>query len=479
MKYRTIILFLIFGILFTTAITGVVSADNTTYDNGNLSDDDVDEIYNRTLHRVETLTNYSYEQYPEYTLITSKEFENDTYPELVVTTERTELIWNDALFITSTDQNYSDEVSEILSEGVGGYYLPNNNQLVVVVEKDASGYTIDTGTLAHELVHAQQDDQYGLPNSSQNKTYDSEAAYTAGVEGNAVEIEEQYLKKCTNNEWECLEQPEPDVGTSDFNEGILMYQLFPYTYGYSYVKHRPTQSVFNNPPTETRQIIRNTSTRSVPNNTTFATPKEWFFTESSPDVNRLGSVLIASHVGYHSQNTANYPLQKKPSRIENSPPHRSGFSYNYTIAEAYQYDTFIPLIRKSTSDRGFIWRIKWNNSSSSVKYGQAYKQVLTESGGTKITEDDKTFYRVNKSSPVYYHVGVTEANETVIIFAESKESIIDLQSKTDGNEFSTIQRNWKNIDIFEYMLVSIILVFLLLLVFGNKIGKWILKNILR
>ena len=482
-KYITMrrnVLLLAFFVILCTMIfcSGVVSAEHQ-YDNGNLTREEVDSVYNRTVDRTEMLTNYSYQERPSYTLVTRKEFRNSSRKDdLISTTEETRLVWNEALFITTDGKNYSEAASVVLSETVGGYYLSSSGEMVIIVERDETGYTINTITIAHELVHAQQDERYSLDNQSTDKTYDGQMAYRTIVEGEAVRAESQYIRKCFKKEWDCLQQPSPNINNSGFNDGILKYQLFPYIYGYSYTENRNTTYQLRNPPNETRQITRNTSEEVAASPKNFERPNTWLYTSDGPNVNRMGSALISSHIYYHSQKTEGFPIKTSSSTVQNPPPARQPSSYTHELSNDYMYDEFVPLKKQGEDTYGFIWTIQWDDKQSVRNYTRAYETIITKSGGEKTEINGKRFYRINETSgPSYYHVGFTDDNKTVILFSESKESIIDLEARTDNNQLTTVKRNIEEINLLKYIFVSILALFLLLVVAGDVIGQKILDRL--
>jgi len=459
--------------------SGVVSAEEHQYDNGNLTREEVDTVYNRTVDRIETLTNYSYQERPSYTLITRKEFRNSSRKDdLISTTEETRLVWNEALFITTDKKNYSEAASVVLSKTVGGYYVPSSNEMVIIVERDETGYTVNTITIAHELIHAQQDELYSIDSQVDNKTYDGQMAYRTIVEGDAVRLEAQYIRRCVNRKWTCLEQPAPNINNSGFNTGILKYQLFPYIYGYSYTENRNATYQLNNPPNETRQITRNTSEEVAASPEDFEKPNTWLYTSNDPNVNRMGSALISSHIYHHSQKTDGFPVNMSSSTVQNPPPNRPSSSYTHELSTNYMYDEFVPLKKQGEDTYGFIWTIQWSDKQAVREYTSAYETIITDTGGQQTEINDKTFYRINETSgDSYYYIGFTDDNKTVILFSESKETIVDLEARTDNNQITTVKRNIEEINTLKYIFVSVLALLLILIAVGDIIGRKVLDVI--
>ena len=84
--------------------------------------------------------------------------------------------------------------SSVFGEQVAGYYDPRTDRLSIV--EDAGGTAVvDEVTLAHELVHALEDQRAGIDLPRVDATDDTGLAYRALVEGTASAVMFEYLRR--------------------------------------------------------------------------------------------------------------------------------------------------------------------------------------------------------------------------------------------------------------------------------------------
>lgn len=98
-----------------------------------------------------------------------------------------------ALGLLPADMDIQDLLNRVLGEQVAGYYDPEIDRLVIRddVMRRLGGRTIgrtDEGamTIVHELVHALQDQHFGLDDLEEEEDSDPSTAYQAVVEGDAT-----------------------------------------------------------------------------------------------------------------------------------------------------------------------------------------------------------------------------------------------------------------------------------------------------
>jgi hypothetical protein len=85
--------------------------------------------------------------------------------------------------------------------------------------------------VAHELVHALQDQHFGLP--AGRPTRDGALARAGLVEGDARYVERLYGERCGSGEWDCVADPPGDGagGGGPVDRGVLISVLQPYSDG--------------------------------------------------------------------------------------------------------------------------------------------------------------------------------------------------------------------------------------------------------
>lgn len=135
-----------------------------------------------------------------------------------------------------------DDIREIsgsiLSEQVAGYYDPRSGALRIVDGGAPANRVLDETTLAHELVHALEDQRFDLRTDDLEAAGDEAFAYAALVEGTATALMTEYERLHF--------RPEEALGgaaasafgapsTDDLPPFVLAQLLFPYLGGQEFV----------------------------------------------------------------------------------------------------------------------------------------------------------------------------------------------------------------------------------------------------
>ncbi len=126
----------------------------------------------------------------------------------------------------------------ILSEQVAGYYDPRSGALRIVDGGAPANRVLDETTLAHELVHALEDQRFNLRTDDLEASGDEAFAYAALVEGTATALMTEYERLHF--------RPEEALGgaaasafaapsTGDLPPCVLGQLLFPYLGGQEFV----------------------------------------------------------------------------------------------------------------------------------------------------------------------------------------------------------------------------------------------------
>jgi hypothetical protein len=152
----------------------------------------------------------------------------------------------------------------LLGDAVAGFYDPKKKDLVVRGADPSSPYV--RTVLAHELTHADQDQHFGLDRPAIDKRDDEASqAFTALLEGDAVRIQEAYLRSlpAKDRAKAAVEESSLAGGVGAAVPPVLLDTLsFPYTFGSEFVKavvkaggQARLDAAFANPPTTSEQIL--------------------------------------------------------------------------------------------------------------------------------------------------------------------------------------------------------------------------------
>ena len=167
-----------------------------------------------------------------------------------------------ALGLTSGNPELISGARNLVGSDVEGFY--DYNAKTVWVRGDVMTPHLKV-VLAHELTHVLQDQNFGILHP---KDDDADAAYTAVVEGDAVRMQNLYLKTLSPADQQAYADVENGVGsqasdaTSSFPQALVDEQQFPYAVGPHFidviVAARGTSGIndaLRTPPTSTIDII--------------------------------------------------------------------------------------------------------------------------------------------------------------------------------------------------------------------------------
>lgn len=169
-----------------------------------------------------------------------------------------------ALGLLSDDVRLADELASLLGDSVVGFYDPATDELVV---RGAAITPYVRLTLAHELTHALDDQQFELDRPKLDDADDETGTgFSALVEGNALRIEDAYRETLTDGERKQAETEEARLG-----EGIdystiprVLGELigFPYIFGPGLLEvlvgdggEARVNKAFDDPPITTEQVM--------------------------------------------------------------------------------------------------------------------------------------------------------------------------------------------------------------------------------
>jgi hypothetical protein len=167
-----------------------------------------------------------------------------------------------ALDLIPAGTDVAKEQKQLLSGAVLGYYDPKAKALFVRGGKPTPAVR---DTLVHELTHAVQDQHFHIERPDIDKKQDeSSQAFSALLEGDAVRVQQAYLKSLSTKEQNQVAAEESsDVGDMSHVPRVLVEALtFPYTAGPRFVNavldtagQPRLDAAFTAPPTTSEQVL--------------------------------------------------------------------------------------------------------------------------------------------------------------------------------------------------------------------------------
>ena len=383
-----------------------------------LNDSEMEAFVARTMARVEVVRELEFEESVPVEVVSRAEYRNESD----ASTDPVHSDWNDqvweALLLVGEDRTIDEVFDELYGGVVLGYYSPSEGRIVVV--SDDSQPTIDRRTLAHELVHAAQDQQFGLDRSP--STQDAQLAHSGLVEGDARYVDGLYEARC-EADWDCVPRPSgggSGGGSVDYPVFITIYT--PYSEGPTFVSDlrdrggwAAVDAAYADRPTSTEQVLHPTrypDERPVEVTVEDRSSAAWTRYDTDPAADTVGEASIFATFWKHRA-VDRASLQQAPGAY--SP-------YNYTAepSEGWAGDAVVPYRPASDEtyeanphERGYVLRTVWDTEADAEQFERAYVTDTLERS-LNASEAGEDTYRVD-DGPFADAYRVTRDGDTVTV----------------------------------------------------------------
>ncbi|MFB6175987.1 MAG: Hvo_1808 family surface protein, partial [Halobaculum sp.] len=336
-----------------------------------------------------------------------------------------------------------------------GYYSPSQDQIVLVAPNE-SAVRLDEITLAHELVHALQDQQFNLTSEKfRGETRDEVNAIDGVVEGDASYVEYLYDQRCkAGGSWNgTCKKPEAGAGSSSgslANLGVYFLKFHPYSDGQSFVASiyerggwAAVNDLYSNLPGSTEQVIEpSTYPGEQSANLSFQDKNadEWERVRppGRPDYASIGQPGIASMIVYplyHSQGQTQIVDPRTwlnytdAGEISGADP----LNYNFPAAEGSNGDR-MHIYTNADNETAYVWRIGWESTEDVNEFLEAYRSVLNYWGAEQVGPN--TYEIADGGFADAFHV-IVEGNTVTIVNAPTVEGLSDVYGPVNVGSQST------------------------------------------
>jgi hypothetical protein len=320
----------------------------------------------------------------------------------------------EALFLVGEDRETSAVFDGLFETGVVGYYSPDENAIVVV--SDSETPTIDRATLAHELVHALQDQHLDV--AGEATTRDERLARLGLTEGDAVAVTRAYERRC-GTEWECIDRPRsgaPPGGAVARDPGVYLSIVQPYVSGPAFVEvlverggWAAVDDAYDAPPDSTEQVIH---PERYPEDTPTVVEVP---DRSSAEWEVLGNETAgeaAIHVMFWTRGQV--PRQDDAIRTNYSHPRSAGWAGDRLVAYT------------NGSAEGYVWTTVWENESEAAAFERAYRLVLLINVGAERLGPNRYVVREGPYTDAFR---VTREGDTVtVVNAPTVETLSEVHA---------------------------------------------------
>ncbi|MEF8841871.1 MAG: Hvo_1808 family surface protein [Haloarculaceae archaeon] len=314
----------------------------------------------------------------------------------------------EALFLIGEDRGALAVQNRNRGSSVLGFYSPTEDEIVVVSESENP--TLNTEfTLAHELVHALQDQNFDLT-SYRAPTRDAYNGQSGLIEGEANLVEDRYRERCTA-EWDCLSVSTAGDGEGgDLHLGVYFVNFFPYSEGPGFVESRYRQGgwaavdeLYANVPSSAEQIIHTERYGAdEPVNVSLADTNSGGWERVRPDPPRpdslrpayatLGQSALSSMFAYTLYDDYNDSRVVSPrewlnvdadGNVNSSDP----LNYGLSVTDGWDGDRLHVYTNPEAgaNETAYVWRVVWDSPAEAEEFLEGYRQLLAHWGGDRVS----------------------------------------------------------------------------------------------
>ena len=401
-----------------------------------------DAVVSRAMARVERTRGLEFEQDVPVELVSREEFQQGGSRDYGTAFRRFDNAKFEALFLVGEGTDSLATQSANRGSSVAGFYAPGQGRIVVIY----GGETPDLpgeGTLAHELVHALQDQHFGL-GSITASTREGSNANKGLVEGDANLVQDRYMANC-GAAWRCLPAPEGSSGggsDGDFHVGVYVLNFFPYSDGPGFVDYYRQRGgwargneLYAEPPASTEQVIHPRKYAVEPDPPTdvrLGDTARNGWTRVRPDGRDdaavLGQSAIVSMFAYtlyddYDESAVVAPdafLNRKDGKLDRSDP----FDYAIDYADGWDGDRLHVYTRDG--ETAYVWKTTWDSPAEAREFADGYRELLRHWGGERVRDG---VYRIDDGPFADSFRLVVDGDTVTVVNAPSTPALGDVYAR--------------------------------------------------
>ncbi|QSX00982.1 Hvo_1808 family surface protein [Haloterrigena alkaliphila] len=419
-------------------------------DDAVVEDDELEAVVYRSMARVEEIRNATFEADVPVEVISREEFQEDHGDVFVSLTEEERVANNvtyEALFMVDRETDATAELESMYGGTVEGYYVDGR---IVIVSETPENPELNEVVLGHELVHALQDQRFGL-RSFERGTIDQENAVNGLVEGDAARVDVEYERRC-GDEWDCLRPGDAQSdGPTQLNWGIYLTLYQPYSDGPDYVDSlreagdgwAAVDAAYDEPPPSSSTVIhheeREPADVSVPDRSSDA----WERLEINGTVatERAGEAAMVAMFAADSLASRDSSVIDRDALLGDDP---TTYDYDQPYTNGWAGDELVTYVdadagaNATAADAGYVWQTEWRSSDHARQFASGYLELL-EGHDAEAVDDRRDTYVIDDEFPGAY--AIERDGETVtIVRAPTVEQLDGIRDGAAPEGEDTIER---------------------------------------
>jgi hypothetical protein len=387
-----------------------------------------DQVVNRAMARVERIRNLEFDREVNVSVISRENFSAGAGGNTGEALRAFDNAKFEAMYLIGTEQDSIAEQDDTRNQTVGGFYSPARGNIVLVSESDSPQFDGER-TLAHELVHALQDQEFDL-SRDRPSSRDAYNGRNGLIEGDAAAVEDAYLDRCGAS-WSCLPRENTTQGSAagtepSFNLGVYILEFFPYSDGPGFVNAlrdgedwSAVNDAFDDKPNTAAEVIDPTKypdfePRDVQLRDRNSGAWERVRPEGRPDHGVIGQSGLTAMFAYTLYDDYNrdsvVPAQQFLNIVNGSVDRSDPFNYGLPSVDGWTGDRFHAYQRGD--QRASVWRLTWESPGEAREFAETYRALLSHWGGSQV---DTGVWRIGDDSPFSGAVDLSVDGDTVTI----------------------------------------------------------------
>jgi len=345
--------------------------DLAVTENDGLNETERAAVVGRTMARVEAIRGLEFTENVSVRVISREQYREGGAFDGGEYDPWNEQVWEGA-FLVGEDESVNAAFRSVYGSAVLGFYLDGE---IVLVSDDPTP-KVDTRVLAHELMHALQDQQLTL--GSRTATQDAGLAADGLIEGDANYVEARYAARC-GEQWDCLDQPRRGASgrPPGFNDGVYRTIIQPYVVGPSFVDAlrerggwEAVNDAYDRYPASTEQVIhpeRYPDERPVELRVPDRSGDGWERFDREPVGDTLGEATVFAMFADSGQINATGPA-----------------TYDHPLSDGWAGDRLVPYHRAgaTNSSGAYVWQSEWDTADDAREFADGYRELLARYGAT-------------------------------------------------------------------------------------------------
>jgi len=388
-----------------------------------------DAVVSRAMARVEVIRDREFQRTVGVTVLGRSNFSasgNETESAAFRTFDNAKF---EALYLIGKDENSIETQDEARNRTVAGFYSSARESIVIVSDSESPQLDGER-TLAHELVHALQDQQFNL-SAAVPETRDAYNGRNGLIEGDARYVEQRYVDRCGET-WACLlreSEGQNDSGSGDgpsINLGVYVLSYFPYSDGPGFVSHlrdngnwSRVDEAFSDPPSTSAVVIApekygSFEPRDVQLQDRTRNGWERIRPEERADYAELGQSALTAMFAYTLYDEYNTSAVVRPTEFLNTGPDGVNRSdpFEYDLAPARGWDGDRMHVYERGNESAYVWRLAWESRAGAERFAGRYRTLLSHWGGEQV---DDGVWVIGGDSPFADAVALEVSGDTVTI----------------------------------------------------------------